>query len=106
MEDELRKRGVEGAKQFAEHVERLAGNVFTRETIDHLTKAVTESAKAINKVVEETNIPEDAKRHLLKAERETVLALRDFLDAVLQEIERVEKEGKKKSELKKIEIDE
>jgi len=105
MDKKKMKKGAEVAKELAEHVEHLATNLLTRETIDHLTKAMTEILKAANSTIEEIEIPKETKNHLIRAEKETVLALRDFLDAVLQELERIEKRKQKPEALKEIEIE-
>lgn len=98
------KKGVEMGKDLVEHMERLAANVMTGDAAEHLQKAGKEMLNAVNKSVEDMSIPAETKKRLLSAEKETILAMRGFLDAALREIERVEKGPKKKDELKKIEI--
>lgn len=105
MDKKTMKKGAEAAKELAEHVERIATNLLTRETVDHLTKAMNEILKAANSTIEEIEIPKETKDHLIRAEKETVLAMRDFLDAVLQELERIEKRKQKPEALKEIEIE-
>jgi len=107
MEQEAMKKGVDTAKEFAEHVQRLTANVLTRETMEHVARAATEMVKAANAMLEEAKLPSDTKKHLIRAEKEMILAARDVLDAVLQELTRIEKgEEKKRDKLKKIEIKE
>jgi len=99
------KKGAERVKDLADHVERLAANVITGDATQHLSRAGNELVSAINKTVEDMSIPEDAKKHLLTAEKETIMAMKSVLDAVIKEIERIEKPGKKPVEkLKKIKI--
>jgi len=99
------RKGAEKARELAEHVERLAANVITGGTADHLSKAGNELLSAVNKTMEDMSIPEETKKHLLNAERETLLAIKGVLDAVIKEIDRIEKPGKKPAEkLKKIKI--
>jgi len=106
MNEEAKKMSIDGAKDFAEHIERLTANVLTKDTLAHFTKAATEMVKAMNVTIDEVKIPDEAKEHLLRAEKETILAMRDFLDAVLKEIGRLEEKKKKKGkDLKKIEIE-
>lgn len=106
MDQERIKKGTEAAKEMAEHIERLAANVLTKDTTEHFAKAVTEIVRAVNSTVEGMKVPDETKRHLIRAEREMILAMRDFLDAVLEEITRIESGSKEPKELKKIDIKE
>jgi len=92
---------------MANHLERLSANVLTGGTIDHLSTAGNELLKAVNKTMEDMSLPEETKKHLLAAERETLLAIKGFLDATIKEIDRIEKGEKKpaKRGLKKIKIE-
>jgi hypothetical protein len=104
---EVARKGKEKAKEMAEHLERLSANVLTGGTVDHLSKAGNELLTAISKTMEDRHIPPETKKHLLAAEKESLLAVKGFVDAVIKEIDRVEKGGKKpaKRELKKIKIE-
>ncbi|HUW42755.1 MAG TPA: hypothetical protein VMW02_00810 [Thermoplasmata archaeon] len=92
---------------MANHLERLSANILTGGTIDHLSTAGNELLKAVNKTMEDMSLPEETKKHLLAAERETLLAIKGFLDATIKEIDRIEKGEKKpaKRGLKKIKIE-
>jgi len=99
------KKGAGRAKELAEHVERLTANVITGGTAEHLSTAGKEMITAINRTMEDMSIPEETKKHLLTAEKETVLAMKSILDAVLKEIDSLSSGGKKPGEkLKKIKI--
>lgn len=99
------EKGAERAKEMAEHIERLAANVITGDTVGHLTKAGKEMLEAVNKTIDDMAIPEDAKKHILTAEREAMMAMKGFLDAAIKEIDRVEGTSRKQVEkLKKIKI--
>jgi hypothetical protein len=103
---EVARKGTEKVKEMADHLERLTANVLTGGTIDHLSTAGNELLKAVSKTMEDMSLPEETKKHLLAAERETLLAVKGFLDAAIKEIDRIEKGEKKpaKRELKKIKI--
>lgn len=100
------QKGTARARKMAEHIERLAANVMTGGTAEHLSEAGSELMKAIDKTMEDMSIPEETKKHLMKAEKETLLAVKSFLDVAIREIERVESGGKKRpgEKLKKIDI--
>ena len=99
------KKGAGKAKELAEHVERLAGNIITGGTADHLSKAGGEMLTLINKTMEDMSIPEDTKKHLLTAEKEALLAMKSVLDAVIKEIDGINGGSKMPAEkLKKIKI--
>jgi hypothetical protein len=104
---EVARKGKEKAKEVADHLERLSANVLTGGTVDHLSKAGNELLTAISKTMEDRRIPPETKKHLLAAEKESLLAVKGFVDAVIKEIDRAEKGEKKpaKRELKKIKID-
>ena len=104
---EVAKRGKEKAKEVAEHLERLSANVLTGGTVDHLSKAGNELLTAVTKTMEDRRIPPETRKHLMAAEKESLLAVQGFIDAVIKEIDRVEKGGKKPAgrELKKIKIE-
>lgn len=74
------------------------------DTPVHLQRAGSEMLAAVNKSIEDMTLPENAKSHLLAAEREILLAMRGFIDAAIKELDRIEKKPKK-DELKKIKID-
>ncbi|MDH4123552.1 MAG: hypothetical protein OEV21_05680 [Thermoplasmata archaeon] len=98
------KKGTEMGKEFAEHVGRLATNVMTGDAAEHLQKAGNEMLCAVNKSIEDMSIPKETKTHLLAAEKEMLLAMREFLDAALKELDRVQRAPVEKEDLKKIEI--
>jgi len=104
---EVARKGKEKAKEVAEHLERLSANVLTGGTIDHLSKAGNELLTAVTKMMEDRRIPPETRKHLLAAEKESLLAVQGFVDAVIKEIDRVEKGEKKpaKRDLKKIKIE-
>jgi len=104
---EVARKGTERVKEMANHLERLSANILTGGTIDHLSTAGNELLKAVNKTMEDMSLPEETKKHLLAAERETLLAIKGFLDATIKEIDRIEKGEKKpaKRGLKKIKIE-
>jgi len=90
---------------MAEHIERLAANIITGDTASHFAKAGKEMLDAVNETVEDMKIPEDAKKHILTAEKEALMAMKGFLDAAIKEIDRVEGASKKQVEkLKRIKI--
>jgi hypothetical protein len=99
------EKGAARAKEMAEHIERLATNIITGDTASHFTKAGKEILDAVNETVEDMGIPADAKKHILTAEKEALLAMKGFLDAAIKEIDRAEGTSKKQVEkLKKIKI--
>lgn len=99
------KKGAEKVKELTEHAERLAMNVVTGDATQHLSKAGNELLTAINKTMEDMSIPENTKKHILNAEKETLMAMKSVLDAVIKEIDRMDKPGKKSvDKLKKIKI--
>jgi hypothetical protein len=103
---EVARKGKEKVQEMAEHLERLSANVLTGGTVDHLSKAGNELLTAVSKTMEDRRIPPETRKHLLAAEKESLMAVKGFVDAVIKEIDRVEKGGKKpaKQELKKIKI--
>lgn len=104
---EVARKGAERVREVAEHFERLSVNAMTGGSIEHLSNAGSALLKAVDRTMQDMSIPEETKKHLLTAERETLLAVKGFLDAAIKEIDRIEKGGKKpsKQELKKIKIE-
>jgi len=99
------KKGEKTAKDLAEHVERLAANVITGDTAEHLSNAGKEILSTVNKTMEDMSIPEDTRKHLLNAEKETLLAMKSVLDAVIKEIDGMNSGVKKPAaKLKRIKI--
>lgn len=45
-------------------------------------------------------LPAEAREHIWAAQKETLLAIRSFIDAVVESVEKAEKQGKKKGRTK------
>ena len=101
MARERVERGVEAAKRLERHVEEIAQNVATKDTMTHFVNAGMEVVQAANAAVTQMDVPQETKIRIHRAEREVLLAAKSFIEVVLAE---VEKEIPKQSEIKKVEI--
>ncbi len=102
MPREKVEKGVEAAKQLERHLESIATNVVTKETMTHFINAATEIVQGANTTMKSVQIPKETKDRVHKAEKELLLAMRSAIDVVVGEIDK--EMTHKGSELKKIEI--
>lgn len=103
MSRERVEEGVEAARRLERHLEEIADKVLTKDTMDHVMKAGSEAVQAANVALKNMKLPEESKARIHKAEREVLLAVRSFIDAILVEIDKeIPRESRK--ELKRIEI--
>jgi hypothetical protein len=94
---------LEAAKRLERHLEEIATNVATKDTMNHFVNAGMEAIQAANAAMKQLNLPDETKTRIHKAEKELLLAMKSAIDAVLVEVDK-EIPPKKHSELKKIEI--
>ncbi len=97
-------RGVEAARRLERHLEEIATNVATKDTMTHFVNAGTEIVQAANTAVKQLNVPEETKLRIHKAEKEVLLAVKSAIEVILKEIDKEIAHQPKKSELKRIEI--
>lgn len=99
------ERGVEAAKRLERHIEEIAKNVTTKDTMTHFVNAGTEIIQAANTAVKQMNVPEETRLRIHKAEREVLLAVKSAIEVILAEVDKeIQHQPAKKPELKKIEI--
>jgi len=97
------EESVEAAKRLERHLEEIADKVLTKDTMDHVMRAGTEAVQAVNVAMKNMQMPPESRERVHKAEREMLLAVRSFIDAILTEIDKeMPKEGKQ--ELRRIEV--
>jgi len=96
------ERSVEAAKRFERHLEQIATEVTSKETMTHFVNAGMEVVQAANAAMKQIDVPPETKLRIHKAEKEILLAARSFIDAVLTEVDK--EMPKKQSEIKRIEI--
>jgi hypothetical protein len=94
--------GVEAAKRLERHLEAIASNVVTKDTMAHFINAGMELVQAANTTMKSMQIPAETKARVHKAERELLLSMRSAIDVVIAELDK-EIPGKG-SEIRKIEI--
>lgn len=97
-----REKGVEAARRLERHLEEIAKEVTTKDTMTHFVNAGMEVVQAANSALKQMEVPDETKLRIHRAEKEVLLAARSFIDAVLSEIEKEMPKGK--PELKKVEI--
>jgi len=102
-EKERLEKGFEAAKRLERHMEEIAVNVATKDTMTHFVKAGTEMVQAANEMLQQMKVPEASMKRLHKAQKEVLLAVRSSIDVVLKEIDK-DLEQQPKTELKKIEV--
>lgn len=99
------ERGVEAVKRLERHVEAIAKNITTKDTMTHFVNASTEIIQAANAALKQMNVPQETKLRIHKAEKEVLLAVKSAIEVILAELEKeIEHGPENKSELKKIEI--
>jgi len=96
------EESLEAAKRLERHLEEIAKNVVTKETMTHFINAGTEALQAANAAVKQMNVPQETKTRIHRAEKEMLLAVKSAIDVVLSEIEK--ETAEKKPDLKRIEI--
>jgi nicotinate-nucleotide pyrophosphorylase len=96
------ERSVEAAKRLERHLEQIATEVTSKETMSHFLNAGMEVVQAANAAMKQLDVPTETKLRIHKAEKEILLAYRGMIDAVLTEVEK--EIPKKQSEIKKIDI--
>lgn len=102
MAREKVEEGLEAAKRLERHLEEIAKNVVTKETMTHFINAGTEAMQAANAAVKQMNVPEETKTRIHRAQKEMLMAVKSAIDVVLSEIEK--ETPAKKADLKRIEI--
>ncbi len=102
-ERERLEKGFEAARRLERHMEEIATNVATKETMTHFMTAGTEMMQAANAMLKQMRVPEDSMRRVHKAQKEVLLAVRSSIDVVLKEIDKDLGEHPR-AELKKIEV--
>lgn len=102
MAREKVEKSLEAAKRLERHLEEIAKNVVTKETMTHFINAGTEALQAANAAMKQMNLPEETKIRIHRAEKEMLLAVRSAVDVVLSELEK--EIPQKKADLRKIEI--
>lgn len=102
MPREKVEKGVEAAKRLERHLESIATNVVTKDTMTHFINAGTEIVQGANASMKNMQVPKETKDRIHKAERELLLAIRSAIDVVVAEIDK--ETTHKGTELKKIEI--
>jgi len=102
-ERERLEKGFEAARRLERHMEEIATNVATKETMTHFVAAGTEMMQAANEMLKQMKVPEDSMKRVHKAQKEVLLAVRSSIDVVLKEIDK-DLEERPKAELKKIEV--
>ena len=100
MAREKVEESLEAAKRLERHLEEIAKNVVTKETMTHFINAGTEALQAANAAVKQMNVPEETKTRIHRAEKEMLLAVRSLIDAAIQ---RTEEKPKKKTTKIKVE---
>jgi hypothetical protein len=96
------EKSLEAAKRLERHIEEIAGNIATKDTMTHFANAGMEIVQAANTALKQMEVPEETKIRIHKAEKEVLLAVKSAIEVVLAEIDK--EIPPKKSELKKIEI--
>jgi hypothetical protein len=102
-ERERLEKGFEAARRLERHMEEIATNVATKETMTHFMTAGTEMMQAANDMLKHMKVPEESMRRVHKAQKEVLLAVRSSIDVVLKEIDK-DLEQQPKAVLKKIEV--
>ena len=102
MPRERLENGVEAAKRLERHLESIATNVVTKDTMAHFINAGMEIVQAANTTMKNMQVPKETKNRVHKAERELLLAIRSAIDVVIAELDK--EMPRKGSELQKIEI--
>jgi predicted HAD superfamily hydrolase len=96
------EKGVEAAKRLERHLESIASNVVTKDTMAHFISAGMEMMQAANTTMNSMEIPKETKDRVHKAEKELLLAMRSAIDVVITELDK--EMPAKASEIKRIEI--
>src|SRR5512136_2829140 len=96
------EKGLEAAKRLERHVEEIAGNIATKDTMTHFANAGMEIVQAANSALNSMEVPEETKVRIHKAQKEVLLAVKSAIEVVLAEIDK--EIPAKKYDLKKIEI--
>ena len=102
-ERERLEKGFEAARKLERHMEEIATNVATKETMTHFMTAGTEMMQAANEMLKQMKVPEESMRRVHKAQKEVLLAVRSSIDVVLKEIDK-DLQERPKADFKKIEI--
>ncbi len=102
-ERERLEKGFEAARRLERHMEEIATNVATKETMTHFMTAGTEMMQAANEMLKQMRVPEDSMKRVHKAQKEVLLAVRSSIDVVLKEIDK-DLEQRPKAEIRKIEV--
>jgi hypothetical protein len=103
-ERERLEKGFEAARRLERHMEEIATNVATKDTMDHFMKAGAEMMQAANDMMKQMRVPEGSMNRIHKAQKEVLLAVRSSIDVVLKEIDKDLEEHHPKTTLKKIEV--
>jgi hypothetical protein len=96
------EKGVEAAKRLERHLESIATNVVTKDTMAHFVSAGMEMMQAANTTMNSMQIPPETKKRVHRAEKELLLAMRSAIDVVIAELDK--EIPAKGSEIRKIEI--
>jgi len=102
-ERERLERGFEAARRLERHMEEIATNVATKETMTHFVNAGTEMMQAANEMLKQMKVPEGSMQRIHKAQKEVLLAVRSSIDVVLKEIDK-DIEEHPRAQLRKIEV--
>jgi predicted GNAT family acetyltransferase len=102
MQERKVEKGLEAAKRLERHVEEIASNIATKDTMTHFANAGMEIVQAANTALKQMEVPQETKVRIHKAQREVLLAVKSAIEVVLTEIDK--EIPVKKQELKKIEI--
>jgi len=102
MQERRVEKGLEAAKRLERHVEEIASNIATKDTMTHFANAGMEIVQAANTALKQMEVPQETKVRIHKAQREVLLAVKSAIEVVLTEIDK--EIPVKKQELKKIEI--
>lgn len=102
-ERERVEKGFEAARRLERHMEEIAMNVVTKETMTHFMTAGTEMMQAANAMLKQMKVPEESMKRVHKAQKEVLLAVRSSIDVVLKEIDK-DLGQQPKAEFKKIEV--
>ena len=102
MPREKVEKGVEAAKRLERHLESIATNVVTKDTMAHFISAGMEMMQAANTTMKSMQIPQETKNRVHKAEKELLLAMRSAIDVVVAELDK--EMPAKGSEMRRIEI--